>query len=389
MLLPLSMAAQIRFEKGYFIDEEGQRTECLIKNRGWNNNPASFTYKLSADAPEQERTISNTSEFAIENEVKYVKAEVEMERSTNKTGSLNRGLNVKFAKETHFLKVLVEGNATLYVYEENGLMKFFHKTKDGKIEQLVHVKYMANSTDVREYNQFHSQLDNSVKCEGTTLETLRKLKYETTALTNYFEQLNQCSGLGKASTLETKKSKAKLNVRPVVGFKSMKIDVNPELARARASTSKGDIAYGVELEYVLATNRNKWAFFIEATYNKIEEEIDIPDPGAGTYDERADLKFAAVQIPVGARYYAFLNDDFKIFGNVLLAVNVVSTDSGVTYKGLTGYSFNSFSYNGGLGIGLSYKRFNAEARYYAPQNLMRNIDGEFNKISFTVNYAIF
>lgn len=388
-LLPLSAVAQVHFEKGYFIDDKGQRTECLIRNRGWNNNPSGFSYKLSETDEEKERSLANTDEFSIYEKVKFVKGEVEMERSTNRTSHLSKKLSLDFAKETHFFRVLVEGNATLYIYEEGGITKFFYKNAQGKIEQLVYIKYLKDNTDVREYNQYQTQLDASVKCEGTTLETLRKLKYDESSLTAYFRNANNCSGLGKPSTFEPKKGKAKFHLRPVVGVKSMKLDLSPQLERIALSTSKTGIAYGLEFEYVLASNRNKWSFFIEATYNKIEEVIDLEDPGTATYDEKADLKYAAIQVPVGVRYYTFLTDDFKLFGNAMVVLNSVSSDSGVEYVGTSGFSFESFNYNLGIGIGLSYNRFNAEIRYYTPQSLVKNVDGDFKKISFTLNYAVF
>lgn len=45
-------SAQIAYEPGYFIDNQGEKTTCLIRDRGWKNNPSSITYRLSGDAPE-------------------------------------------------------------------------------------------------------------------------------------------------------------------------------------------------------------------------------------------------------------------------------------------------------------------------------------------------
>ena len=37
--------SQITFEKGYFISNDGIKTECFIKNLDWRNNPTEFEYK--------------------------------------------------------------------------------------------------------------------------------------------------------------------------------------------------------------------------------------------------------------------------------------------------------------------------------------------------------
>ena len=40
-------SAQIKFEKGYLITNNGERKEILIKNKDWLNNPTEFTYKIA------------------------------------------------------------------------------------------------------------------------------------------------------------------------------------------------------------------------------------------------------------------------------------------------------------------------------------------------------
>ena len=35
---------QIKYEKGYFINNENKKIECLIKNKDWKNNPSEFSY---------------------------------------------------------------------------------------------------------------------------------------------------------------------------------------------------------------------------------------------------------------------------------------------------------------------------------------------------------
>ncbi len=57
--------SQITFENGYFINDEGQKIECLIKNVDWRSNPTKFEYKVSADASAQTASITTVKEFAI------------------------------------------------------------------------------------------------------------------------------------------------------------------------------------------------------------------------------------------------------------------------------------------------------------------------------------
>ena len=37
--------AQINFEPGYIINNQGVKTECFIRNVAWKNSPVTFDYK--------------------------------------------------------------------------------------------------------------------------------------------------------------------------------------------------------------------------------------------------------------------------------------------------------------------------------------------------------
>lgn len=45
--------AQIKFEKGYFINETNETKEVLIKNSDWRNTPSQIQYKTSLDGQSQ------------------------------------------------------------------------------------------------------------------------------------------------------------------------------------------------------------------------------------------------------------------------------------------------------------------------------------------------
>ncbi len=59
LLLFANSFAQISFEKGYFLNESGDKTTCLIKNIDWKNNPVKFSYKLNENSPVQVAEIQN------------------------------------------------------------------------------------------------------------------------------------------------------------------------------------------------------------------------------------------------------------------------------------------------------------------------------------------
>ena len=63
-LITINLSAQITFEKGYFLDNEGNKTICSIKNIDWKNNPTSITYRLHENSTSI-KTIDEIQEFGI------------------------------------------------------------------------------------------------------------------------------------------------------------------------------------------------------------------------------------------------------------------------------------------------------------------------------------
>ena len=78
--LPSYLFGQIEFAKGYFTNEEGKRIECFIKDLGWQNNPTSFSYKLTEDGSIATGKIGTVSEFAIGARTKFVRYSLKIDR---------------------------------------------------------------------------------------------------------------------------------------------------------------------------------------------------------------------------------------------------------------------------------------------------------------------
>ena len=58
-----NLFAQISFESGYFIDNNGQKSTVFIKNLDWKNNPKELIFKVQESGPSEEKQISEVAEF--------------------------------------------------------------------------------------------------------------------------------------------------------------------------------------------------------------------------------------------------------------------------------------------------------------------------------------
>lgn len=48
-----SLDAQVKFEQGWFADNEGNKTECYVRNTGKFCPASQITYRLSEDSAER------------------------------------------------------------------------------------------------------------------------------------------------------------------------------------------------------------------------------------------------------------------------------------------------------------------------------------------------
>ena len=75
LLVGLNTIAQAKFEKGYFIKNNGDKVECLIKNKGWVNTPQIFEYRISNSSLTQTGLIKNIKEFGFKDIAKFKRFE--------------------------------------------------------------------------------------------------------------------------------------------------------------------------------------------------------------------------------------------------------------------------------------------------------------------------
>lgn len=125
-LLSLSVLffSQIKFEEAYIIDNNNNKSECLIKNKQWNTYPTEIEYKLNENTEIKIGKINDIKEFGIGNDI-YKRFEVQVDKSSTDLNNLSQNLKPEFVTEKVFLKLLIDGNIQLYKYSGNYTVKFF------------------------------------------------------------------------------------------------------------------------------------------------------------------------------------------------------------------------------------------------------------------------
>lgn len=384
-ILCIEVYSQINFENGYFIDESNNKIECLIKNIDWKYNPTEFEYKLSKNELVQTGTIRTIKEFGINNVSKYYRAKTNIDRSSENIDQMSSERNPNFQEEVIFLKVLIEGAATMFIYIDGNLTRFFYKLGDSEIEQLVYKKYLIDNK-ILHNGFFKQQLFLNLKSKDIQLSEIERLNYSKRDLKKIFIKYNE-SASTKYVNYEPKKGNDlfHLTIRPGLNYSNLKIQ-SPELTSINTDfESSFGIRFGIEMEFILPFNKNKWGVIVEPAYQyfNAEQSEERNDVVGGMLIKKVEYK--SIEMPVGIRHYFFLNDYSKLFANISYCFNYsinssyeLSRNDESTHTKLTISPRRNLAY----GLGYKYKkRYNLELRY-SPN---REIIGDY--LTWKSNYS--
>lgn len=413
LLFSLNFYAQSNFKKGYYIDNNDVKTDCFILCEHWQNEPVRFIYKnLESDTSKLEMPVGNVKEFGVEGIFKFKKFDLLVDSSRNQIGRLTYNSEPEWVKKTGFLRVIVEGNASLYEYRIQNTYKYFYSFNNSPVEQLIYKRYLENNVQINTNMGFQRQLWAKVKCSSTTLERIRKLEYREKKLTDYFLEVNNCNldqkdldnnEIKKKSIVDKtvrKEGNFLIKAKAGVSFNSLQVDFSNYdlLGRPnRYSDFKfdGGMAYnvGFDLEYIFPTKKKNWSIFSEFAYHsKYESNKKIPVVGL-YYASDADwnISYSYLDLGLGLSYYMLLNNNSKLFLNV----------SGNHSLALKSKLENQIGY--GLlitddnppylrfGLGYCYKKYSIEFKF-SNRNILYAYNGEdskYKELSFVLGYTLF
>lgn len=401
LLLSINVFSQTNFESGYLIKTNDTKVDCFIKNEDWKSNPTTFEYKLMEDGEIKIGNLTTVKEFGSGESFKYIKATVDVDQSNDKVENLSDERNPLMKEETHFLRTVVEGNATLYYASKNNENRFFYKMNDGEIEQLIYKRYLVSVGKIGKNNRYKQQLANTFNCSQLVESDFANVSYTFKKLVSLFNKYNTCNN--SASIEYNKKEKGhwfNLSVRPGVIFSSVQLG-NPYGDDIDFGQKTG-FRLGLEMEFVLPFNNDKWAFLVEPTYRTYSGEAEIQYVDFLTIKKytTVNLTHTSIAIPIGMRHYFFLNEQSKIFINGGIVVDAIikrEVDSSDENK----FDFNSTNESDlkgnaelGFSFGLGFKfknKFSVEANITPSREIFEynSISSSYNSFSIILGYSIF
>lgn len=386
----VELNAQTKFDRGYYITNSNQKVECFIKNLEWKNNPSNFKYKILETQDEKVANVSDVREFGIEGSFKYIVGIVEIDQSSDITSELDANRSPKWIVDTLFLKAIVEGSASLFSFESERLTRFFYSNNNSALKQLVYKKYVVPSTlALNENAQFRQQLWNELRCGSVDMNYIKKLPYRKSELTKYFMEFNLCRG-DSVQTKEYKQRKGNLALWLSSGVTYSSVSSQNSLSNTTTKFgSQINLSFGIELEFTLPYNKDKWSLVVAPTYQYFNS----------TTSADYAVKLNTIELPVGVRHSFFLKGGNRIFLNALFisnfSLNFNSTTSLSEFKWYgnpTGTKSinpdNSFA----IGVGIDLKRLRTEVRYYTDRELQQGnpiLNVPYSRASLIFAYRLF
>lgn len=371
--------SQIVFEKGYYIDNQGNKIEGLIKNKDWEKNPSEFQFKSSEAAVAVRIPLDSAREFVIEGQSRHIRATVDIDRSSDNLQYLSVTPAPEFKKEQLFLKVLVDRKAMLYKYLGNGNLRFFYRIGDGPIQQLVFKSYKVKSS-VGTNDGFRSQLKAAFNCATPAPREIDLARYIDSDLIKLFVRYNNCVE-GHDVTVDQSKKRDVFNLwlRPRWTISSATLFRD---TREYSLPDQSSVGGGVEAEFLLPFNKSKWAMIIEPTYQTyVSENASIP----------AGVKYQALELPIGVRHYFYLNERSKLSLAAAWQLDFPLGSTAIYYRSLelTTSKTTNFAFEGGY---VFNNKFCISYRYQTPRAMLGNYliwSSNFSTMAVIVGYSPF
>lgn len=377
ILIVVQLSAQIRFERAYFINNEGEKTECWIKNLDWHDNPNSFVYRLTEEGTNVVASRENIQEFGIYNFSKYIRAKVDIDRSSGDMSKMDYFGNAVFHQEELFLKVLLEGEATLYQYTDGDLNLFFFRTSAQGIRQLVYKKYIVDQNTIASNVEFRTQLREQLKCAPERPGDKDLVNYYKSELVKYFSTYHQCKNL-PFTNYDAKIKRDLFNLRVSTGLSFSDFIFVGVDGFAQQATPR----LGLDLEFVLPFNKSKWAFWMEPNLQSFFATESIRN-------DLTSINYRALELPVGLRHYFYLSEDLRFSLSIAYAFEFGFNSAMNRIDGQK-YDLNGGNVFAG-GAGMAYKKFSAELRWYDKKDLLRNypfLESKLSKVSLVLGWKL-
>ena len=318
-LFSLVVFGQDNFSAGYYIDQDNKKNEGYIEDINPYNNPSKIYFKNTLNEKSIEILLENIKEYKVEGNYKYVRHNVEYDygRVANKNEFNVFGKQPDLRNKVLLLKVLVEGNMSLYKAVIDDVIFYYITNSNFEIPQLlIYRKYNGQDSRIYENNDFRKQLYNSIKSENKVLSDFTQLEYEEKSLVNFFSRINNLDNSLIDQKINSRKYKNSFHYKIFVGISpfitNYKYLGQYELDDSTLSFINPIIGLEVSTNYGTYSRRTE--FFARLFYQKVQAKSFTSTEIGNIPGSKISFKsdFSSINISAGGRYAIFKKGNSKI-----------------------------------------------------------------------------
>lgn len=389
--------SQALYVKGNFVDNNGFKTECLIENKDWESSPRELHYKMSETSKPQKLNTDSITLFELPGHSKYIIRTVQIDKSSSDITNLSPVKNAVWQTEKLVLKVLVEGKASLYMYNDFNLTRFFYAANDSKIQQLVYKSYQATNENLERFvgtnNNYRQQLYVDVNIPNYKYD-LSKIMYEQKELTKYFEQYNARFETNKEVVVKEKVKRDLFKAAIMVGINCTNMKVVDVFHPINSQDFGAFISplIGAEFEFNLPLARNNWSILLQPVYNsKISGKLQNISYSDNQPIE-SEFSYQGIDIPLGIRYRYSLNSKLKVNATGYVETGIMSwykTSISVDQKPFVILLARALT--PGFSVGIDYNDIGFELKAFANRDFLvrqQTFRTDFSVLSLGLKYRL-
>lgn len=396
ILLYLPSYSQENFQPGSITLANGETIQGFIDYREWQSNPDKITFKSSIDRKGVSYSYEDLLGFSVQKEF-YVSATFEIETSSTVTNNLDLSREFKTEKKKGFLKSLISGSKSLYLYKDNVAKRNFYIGKDDTFELLLYKKYLINEgtseMQKADHKKYLEQLAGYFKSCPKVYTTLKNAEYKLKSLEKVFKSYYECTNEEFISRIIKKKPGYSFGVFGGINYSKISFSGNRDYYAEIIDTdfpANINFAGGLSFELIFPRFQKKWSIFNELQYSYLNMSGRYELSGWSTFYQNIDMefKYSFIKLNNQLRYTHPISEQLALFTNIgfsngyihevknykLEENNINWNYTDVTFEGRA-IDSEIFKHEKSLlvGIGLKFSRLSIELRYENASDLVKGL----------------
>ncbi|MHA7057886.1 hypothetical protein ACWGOQ_0011740 [Aquimarina sp. M1] len=366
-----AISAQSIYEAGYFIDNNGNRKECLIKKLSWKSNPTEFEWKRTISSNPKTETIENIKEFAVGEDYRFKRYILQFDLNGDTVGKSTKSKDPDLTYKKIFLRTIIKSKTTLYQYSRNNVHRFFYTDPYTVYPELLVYKVFYTPDESKkpgkkiipqQNNTYQQQLQENIICGN---QDPSKLTYTQRDLKRYFKKYNECKGNKIEYIIRKKINQTRIGLVAAMDLTGFTHDSR---AGNAGNVSYDDVfvpRYGIFVETFIPFSKVDLSFFLESTY----KAFTMDGRDFAIANSEFELDYKSINVAVGPRFHIYLSSKFELFleGGLTVDFNI-GTESNVFEENEIENTTTEYFYGGGLGSG----RFKIGFRQYTSTNISKS-----------------